>query len=207
MRTHSYNFSSRSLPINVMTPQKSGPEQMVAEAASALASKGPAAHAVLEALGAPLYVTDADGRVTFCTSTCAKVAGREPKIGEDLYCVSWRLYTADGDPLPRENCPMAVAVNERRPVRGVEAIAERPDGTRIHVLPFPTPFFDADGAFAGAVNLFVDISDRKRADHFAAQAKRCRRLAQTIGDAATVETLSRMAAEYEEQAGAAERPN
>ncbi|HEY0012618.1 MAG TPA: PAS domain-containing protein [Allosphingosinicella sp.] len=180
---------------------------MVAEAVTALGREGSAAYDALEALGAPLYVTDADGRVTFCTTACAAVAGREARIGEDLYCVTWRLYTADGVPLPHEDCPMAVAVRERRPVRGVEAIAERPDGTRLHILPFPTPIFDEDGAFAGAVNLFVDLSDVKRADYLAAQARRCRRLAGTIGDAATVDTLCRMAAEYEQQAGEIARPN
>jgi PAS domain-containing protein len=190
-----------------MTPSKSGPEQVVAEAADALGRQGAAAHESLEALGAPLYVTDADGRVVFCTSACTTVAGREPRIGEDRFCVSHKLFTADGDPLAREDCPMAVAVRERRPVRGVEAIAERPDGMRIHVLPFPTPIFDANGAFVGAVNLFVDIGDLKRADYLTAQATRCRRLARTIGDAETVATLCRMAAEYEEQAGAIERPN
>ncbi|HZF94320.1 MAG TPA: PAS domain-containing protein [Allosphingosinicella sp.] len=158
-------------------------------------------------MGAPLYVTDAEGKVVFCTSTCEAVAGREARIGEDRYCVSHRLYTPAGEPLSHDDCPMAVAVRERRPVRGVEAIAERPDGTRIHVLPFPTPIFDDEGDFVGAVNLFVDISDAKRADYLSAQASRCRRLAKSVGDAATVETLSRMADEYEAQAGAIERPN
>ena len=152
-------------------------------------------------------MTDAQGSVIFCTTACAAVAGREARIGEDRYCVTHRLYTAAGEPLPHEACPMAVAVRERRPVRGVEAIAERPDGTRLHILPFPTPIFDEDGAFAGAVNLFVDISDSKRANYLSDQARRCRRLAKSVGDAATVETLSRMADEYEQQAGAIERPN
>ncbi|HEX8194096.1 MAG TPA: PAS domain-containing protein [Allosphingosinicella sp.] len=190
-----------------MTPDTSGPETLVAEAVSALGRSGSAAHAALEALGAPLYVTDADGRVVFCTSAVARVAGRTPRIGEDRYCVSHRLYTADGEPLPHEECPMAVAVRERRAVRGVEAIAERPDGTRIPVLPFPTPIFDEDGVFRGAVNLFVDLTDSKRADYLNAQAKRCRRLAQTIGDKDTVDTLARMAEEYDAQASALERPH
>jgi hypothetical protein len=39
----------------------------------------------------------------------------------------------------------------------------------------------------------------------AAQADRCRRLARAIGDNETVETLRRMAAEYEAQAGMPEQ--
>ena len=59
---------------------------------------------------------------------------------------------------------MAVALRENRPIRGVEAIAERPDGTRVPFLPFPTPIRDASGKLIGAVNMLVDISDRNEAE-------------------------------------------
>jgi two-component sensor histidine kinase len=75
--------------------------------------------------------------------------------------VTHRLYRTDGTPLPHDQCPMAVAVRERRPIRDVEAIAERPDGTRMPFMPFPTPLYDADGNFIGAVNMLVDLTSRK----------------------------------------------
>jgi PAS domain S-box-containing protein len=59
---------------------------------------------------------------------------------------------------------MAVAIRERRSVRGQDAVAERPDGTRVPFIPFPTPMFDSNGQFVGAVNLLVDISERKHAE-------------------------------------------
>ena len=37
---------------------------------------------------------------------------------------------------------MAVALKEGRAVRGAEVIAERPDGTRVPILPYPTPLRD-----------------------------------------------------------------
>lgn len=58
---------------------------------------------------------------------------------------------------------MAVAIKERRPIRGSEAILERPDGSRTAFLPFPTPLYNAAGEFVGAVNMLVDISERKAA--------------------------------------------
>jgi hypothetical protein len=59
---------------------------------------------------------------------------------------------------------MAVALRENRPLRGAEAIAERPDGTRIPFIPFPTPLRDPhSGALIGAVNMLVDITERKAA--------------------------------------------
>ena len=55
---------------------------------------------------------------------------------------------------------MALALKEKRPIRGMEAIAERPDGTRVPFIPYPTPLFDASGALIGAVNTLVDITER-----------------------------------------------
>jgi PAS domain S-box-containing protein len=56
---------------------------------------------------------------------------------------------------------MAIAVKENRPVRNVEAMAQRPDGTFFPFLPFPTPIRDADDNLIGAVNMLVDLSRQK----------------------------------------------
>jgi PAS domain S-box-containing protein len=119
---------------------------------------------VLEALPAAIYATDAQCRITFYNKAATELAGREPTLGSDEWCVTWRLYLPDGTPLPHDQCPMAVALREDRAVRGVEAIAERPDGTRVPFLPFPTPIHDASGKLMGAVNMLVDISDRRDAE-------------------------------------------
>nr|WP_298719684.1 PAS domain S-box protein [uncultured Steroidobacter sp.] len=119
---------------------------------------------LLEALPAAVYTTDAAGRITFYNKAAVEMAGRTPSAGEQ-WCVTWRLYTPDGVPLPHDQCPMAIALKEDRPVRGAEAIAERPDGTRVPFVPFPTPLHDADGKLIGAINMLVDISDRKHAEN------------------------------------------
>jgi len=59
---------------------------------------------------------------------------------------------------------MATAVKQQQAIRGLEAVAERPDGTRVPFLPFPTPIFNASGVFVGAVNMLVDFTERKRAE-------------------------------------------
>jgi PAS domain-containing protein len=43
-------------------------------------------------------------------------------------------------------------------------VVERPDGTRANVLPYPTPICDATGAMIGAVNMLVDITERKQTE-------------------------------------------
>jgi PAS domain S-box-containing protein len=118
---------------------------------------------LLEALPAAIYTTDADGRITFFNQACIDFAGRTPKVGE-MWCVSWKLFWPDGTPLRHEDCPMAVALRENRPVRDVEAIAERPDGSRICFMPYPTPLRDNSGRLLGAVNMLVDITSRKQAE-------------------------------------------
>jgi hypothetical protein len=50
---------------------------------------------------------------------------------------------------------MAVAIGEKRQIRDVEAVAERPDRKRIVFVPFPTPLFDDQGDFRGAVMLIA----------------------------------------------------
>jgi two-component sensor histidine kinase len=59
---------------------------------------------------------------------------------------------------------MAIALKEGRPVRGDEAIAERPDGTRRWFTPYPTPLRDSTGKLTGAINMLVDITERKEAE-------------------------------------------
>ncbi|MDX3929351.1 MAG: PAS domain S-box protein [Shinella sp.] len=120
--------------------------------------------ALLDALPAAVYTTDANGRITYYNPAAAELAGREPTLGSDEWCVTWKLYWPDGRPMRHDECPMAVALKEDRIVRGGEAIAERPDGTRVPFIPYPTPLHDETGVLIGAVNMLVDITERKRAD-------------------------------------------
>jgi two-component system CheB/CheR fusion protein len=61
---------------------------------------------------------------------------------------------------------MAVALKEGPPIRGAEAVAERPDGKRVPFLAYPTPLRDRSGALTGAVNTLIDITERKRSEEF-----------------------------------------
>jgi PAS domain S-box-containing protein len=173
----------------------------ILERALSAAQAGDAAlREALEQIPAAIYVTDVDGVVTYFNAACIDFTGRRPEVGLDRWCVTWRLYTNTGEFLPHDECPMAVSINTRRPIRSVTAVAERPDGTRVNFRPWPTPIFDSDGKFAGAVNILEDITDEVRADDFLAQARRCRRLATAVDHVQASETLNRMADEYEAKA-------
>ncbi|HEY9580470.1 MAG TPA: PAS domain S-box protein [Rhizorhapis sp.] len=119
---------------------------------------------VLEALPAAIYTTDADGVITYYNAAAVELSGREPTLGHDKWCTTWRLHSTNGAPLPHDECPMAVALKEQRPVTGEEAIAERPDGSRVRFAAYPTPLFDAEGQLSGAVNMLLDVSARHTAE-------------------------------------------
>ena len=153
----------------------------------------------LDEIPAALYVTDVEGTITYFNKACVTLAGRTPEVGRDKWCVTWRIYTTEGDFLPHDRCPMAVAIREQRSIRDVEAIAERPNGTRVHFIPYPTPLFDAAGTFAGAVNLLLDVTEQRKPEYLRKQGTRCRQLAQSCTDRNLADTLQLMAAKYDEQ--------
>lgn len=171
-------------------------DQMIRQAVSLAAAR----EETLDEIPAPVYVTDASGTVTHANRACFEFAGRKPQLGVDRWCVTWKLWTEDGEFLPHDQCPMAVAVQSGRVVRGVSAIAERPDGKRVRFLPYPTPLLTDDGTVLGAVNLMVDMTESKQAEYFASQALRCERLAARASDDEASEILIRMAKEYRDKA-------
>jgi PAS domain S-box-containing protein len=117
---------------------------------------------LLGALPAAVYTTDAAGRITYYNDAAIALWGHRPALGTSEWCGSWKLYWPDGTPLAHADCPMAIALKEDRAVRGMEAEAERPDGTRVPFIPYPTPLHDETGKLVGAVNMLVDITERKR---------------------------------------------
>ena len=65
--------------------------------------------------------------------------------------------------------------------------AERPDGSRVPFIPFPTPLYDASGTLIGAVSMLVDITDRRRAEQY---AQRLASIVETSDDASISKNLN-----------------
>jgi PAS domain S-box-containing protein len=59
---------------------------------------------------------------------------------------------------------MAMAVKAGRPSRNAEITIERPDGSRIILRINIDPLYDINGRLCGAINVFEDITDWKRAE-------------------------------------------
>lgn len=176
----------------------SRPEALLNNALTAV-EEGDGYRAELDKMRVPVYTADSDGWITYWNQACVDFAGREPQLGEDRWCVTWRLFTLEGEPLPHDKCPMATAIKERRSIRSEIAIAMRPNGSRVAFRPYPTPFFDKSGQLRGAINMLIDISD-EQAEALKEQAARCRRLANSTEDLSAREILRSMASGYEHSA-------
>jgi signal transduction histidine kinase len=67
---------------------------------------------------------------------------------------------------------MARALAEGKEYNGEEILVERPDGTRRTALAHANPFHDDSGKLLGAVNVLVDITERKQAEEALREADR-----------------------------------
>src|SRR6266702_6482132 len=77
---------------------------------------------ILNALPEAVYTTDANGRITFFNDAAAAMWGVSPVIGTTEFCGSWKLYWPDGTPMAHADCPIALALKDKRAIRGLEAI-------------------------------------------------------------------------------------
>jgi PAS domain S-box-containing protein len=124
---------------------------------------------LLGALPAAIQTTDTVGRITYCNQAAVDLWGKSPEFGKDTRHNIYRLYYTDGTPMPDNEQPCQISMRERRKVEGLEALLERADGTRIPIIPCPSPIFDELGKFVGVVNMHIDISPRKRAEEALAE--------------------------------------
>lgn len=177
------------------------PEALVSTAAAVLRDFGPQALRDFDEFPAPLYAVDETGKIVYFNPASIPFSGRTPMLHVDRWCVSWKLFACDGGALAHDQCPMAVAVRKGRPVRNVEALAERPDGARTRFRPFPTPVVGEAGRVIGAVNLLVPVDGDARRD-LLVRAEKWRSLAKWMTDKQAHDALTAMATECEGHAAA-----
>jgi PAS domain S-box-containing protein len=121
---------------------------------------------LLALLPAAMYTCNSEGVITYYNEQAARIWGRSPRLGEtdERFCGAFRLYLPDGSPLPHSQTPMAAALREEISFRAQELTIERPDGSRVFVSVYIDPLHDASGRICGAINVFMDITERKRAE-------------------------------------------
>ena len=125
----------------------------------------------LDTLPTGAYTCDADGLITYYNQRAVDLWGRRPKLNDpaDRFCGSFKLFTLEGEPIQHDQCWMGLALRDGKEYLAQEIVIERPDGKRWTALAHASPFRDENGVIVGAVNVLVDISDRRHAEAARAQ--------------------------------------
>ncbi len=119
---------------------------------------------LLDCCPVPAYLCDPDGLITYYNQAAVRLWGRAPLRNDarDRYCGSFRLFASDGAPISHDRCWMALTLQTCEQQLEKEIVIERPDGQRLNALAHASPLRSPGGTLLGAVNVLVDITERKR---------------------------------------------
>jgi len=119
---------------------------------------------ILDSAGEGVYGLDIEGRVTFGNSATEQILGWRPAdmLGQPAHDVHHHSY-ADGSPYPREKCPIYAALRDGEVHRIESEVFWHTNGSPVPVEYTSTPIVH-NGAVAGAVVVFRDISERRKAE-------------------------------------------
>ncbi|WP_150243037.1 SpoIIE family protein phosphatase [Nocardiopsis quinghaiensis] len=118
--------------------------------------------AVFDSLGAGMFVTDAEGRLTASNPFAQRILDRsqEQMLGLDLHGLLHR--DADGNEVPREECPALAVLGSGQPAEGSDEFYLRGDGTLVPVIWAATPL-QHGGDLDGLVIVFHDFKRHRDA--------------------------------------------
>jgi PAS domain S-box-containing protein len=115
---------------------------------------------LIQRLPQAAYTCDTVGYIQLYNKAAVKLWGIEPNNGEELWNGACRAFGPDGSALTMEEYPMAIAVQQRRPIKGGELLIQRDDGSFRYILPSPVPMFNTKGELTGAVSAVIDITEK-----------------------------------------------
>lgn len=159
-------------------------EELVKERTAELAKAKRQNELILHSVREGICGLDLDGRITFVNPFAAQTLGWDPGelIGREAHA-TFHHTQKDGCPYPVEECPVHSALTN-----GCTNYADEEEFLRKGETPFPVEFTTApimeEGGTVGAVIVFRDITERKRAENALQESEQ--RFATTlasIGDA------------------------
>ena len=157
-----------------------------APAAQALGAMLRASDGILDILPVATFVCDARGAILQYNRRAVEIWGEEPRPGQrhEDFTRDARYCEVDGTPLNRSM--LAEVLASGTPLRDAELQVVRMDGRRVFVSVNIDPLRDAQGKLVGAVNCFLDITERHHINA-ALEASRLRAREQEQRLAATYE--------------------
>ncbi|PWC68347.1 response regulator [Azospirillum sp. TSH58] len=126
---------------------------------------------ILQSASEGICGVDRDERITFANPAACALTGysNEEMLGRSLH-VLLHHTRADGTPAPTIDCPVFEVLRTGEARGGSEDIYWRKDGTSFPVEFAASPMLE-DGRVEGAVVVFHEIAERKRAEEALHQAK------------------------------------
>ena len=120
---------------------------------------------ILNSTGEGIFGLDTDGQHTFVNMAAARMLGytAEELIGKKSHAICHHTKD-DGSPYPEAECPIYNAYRKGVVFQRVQdEVFWRKDGTKFPVRYTSTPMF-SDNRIVGAVVIFMDITERRKAE-------------------------------------------
>ncbi|MFN3658231.1 MAG: PAS domain S-box protein [Pseudolabrys sp.] len=123
-----------------------------------------ASDGILDLLPIATFICDAKGTILQYNRRAVETWGRAPVPGQthEQFSENTRFHELDGTPMPRSLLAEVLATG--KPVRDAERMVMRADGSPSIVSVNIDPLRNAKGDVIGAVNCFIDITERKRTE-------------------------------------------
>lgn len=119
---------------------------------------------ILKAAGEGIYGIDINGLITFTNPAAVEMTGwtEEEIVGQPAHDTHHHTKP-DGSHYPREECPIYAAFKDGAVHVVDDEVFWRKDGSSFPVEYTSTPIYE-DGKLAGAVVIFEDITERRKAE-------------------------------------------
>ena len=163
---------------------------------------------ILDSTAVAIYGLDMQGNCMFCNSACLRFLGYTDAvelIGKKMHTMMHHSRP-DGTPYPSEECRIYLAFRRGEGTHVDDEVVWRADGTSFPVEYWSYPI-RKDNDLMGAVVTFVDITERRRAQHALQQSEEMfRQLAENIREVFFIMTpdpprMAYISPAYEEVAG------
>jgi len=145
---------------------------------------------LLNSTGEAVYGLDMLGNCTFCNSACLRLLGyKDPVelIGKNMHSIMHHTRP-DGTPYPSDECRIYLAFRRGEGSNVDDEVVWRADGTSFPVEYRSYPV-RKNNLLVGAVVTFIDITERRRAQHALQQsAEMFRQLAENIREISFIVT-------------------
>jgi len=112
-----------------------------------------------------IMLVDRKGRMAMANPAAEAILGRSLPMGADYKAMEeFDLRKQDGTPLPVDSLPIVRSALHGEVHRAVEMIRVRSDGKRTFLVVSSMPVRNRRGMLKGAVTVFEDVTERKRAE-------------------------------------------